>query len=308
MNPPPVYVGIDIAKKTLAVSAAGMKKEYTNTPLGHAQLIKALPEAAHVVMEATGGYERALCLSLHANAITVSVVNPRHVRDFAKAMGQLAKSDNIDAKMIVLFAQAKHPASDQAPPQSIVELEELMARREQLVALRTIELNRKEHHRQKLIKVRADKLIITLEVQIEEIEAKVREVIENEASLKAKRARMLQVEGIGEITVASVLAFVPELGCVGRGQAAALVGVAPFVCESGMERGKRHVWGGRANVRTCFYMAALTAIRDNRILRDFYKRLRAAGKPGKVAIVAVMRKLVCLLNQLLKNPDFALAR
>ncbi len=117
----------------------------------------------------------------------------------------------------------------------------------------------------------------------------------------------MQVEGIGEITVASVLAFMPELGSLSRPQAAALLGVAPYVCESGMERGKRHVWGGRANVRTCFYMAAMTAMRDNRILREFYQRLRKAGKPGKVAIVAVMRKLICLLNHLLKNPTFSLA-
>ncbi|XHR28224.1 MAG: IS110 family transposase [Chthoniobacteraceae bacterium] len=304
MNPSPVYVGIDIAKKTLAVSAPGMKKQYTNTPLGHAQLIQALPENAHVVMEATGGYERDLSLCLHAKAIAVSVVNPRHVRDFAKAMGQLAKSDNIDAQMIVAFARAKVPRPDSAPSQRQIELEELMARREQLVALRSIELNRREHHRQKLLKVRADKLIATIEVQIEEIEAKVRELIESEASLKSKRARMLQVEGIGEITAASVPAFVPELGRVDRSQAAALVGVAPFVCESGMERGKSHIWGGRANVRTCFYMAALTAIRNNRILRDFYQRLRAAGKPGKVAIVAVMRKLVCLLNHRVSTKEW----
>lgn len=307
MNPSPNYVGIDIAKKTLAVCGQGMKKEYTNTPMGHAWLLKALPQNVHVVMEATGGYERALSLALHAVQIPVSVVNPRHVRDFAKAMGQLAKNDNIDAKMIVQFARAKQPAADQPPSQSLIELEELMARREQLLALRTIEINRKEHHRQKLIKVRADKLLIVIEEQIEELEQKVRETIAQVPVLKSKRARMMQVEGIGEITAASVLAFMPELGSLSRPQAAALLGVAPFVCESGMERGKRHVWGGRANVRTCFYMAAMTAMRDNRVLRQFYQRLRAAGKPGKVAIVAVMRKLICLLNHMLKNPNFSLA-
>jgi len=309
MNPtPPTYVGIDVAKKDLAVSGQNMKKIYTNTPLGHAWLIKALPANAHVVMEATGGYERALTLALHAQNIPVSVVNPRHVRDFAKAMGQLAKSDNIDAQIIVAFAQTKRPAADQAPSSSLIELEELMARREQLVALRTIEKNRQEHHRLKLLQVRSQKLLITIKLQIEELEQKASELIAADALLKTKRARMLQVEGIGEITVASVLAFMPELGSVSRAQAAALLGVAPFVCESGMERGKRHIWGGRANVRTCFYMAAMTAMRDNRVLREFYQRLRAAGKPGKVAIIAVMRKLICLLNHLLKKPDFLLAR
>jgi len=307
MNPAPVYIGVDVAKKALAVCGKGLKKEYTNTSMGHAWFIKALPENAHVVMEATGGYERALSLALHAAAIPLSVINPRHIRNFAKAMGQLAKSDHIDAQMIVQFANAKRPVADEAPSQSQVELEEIMARREQLVALRTIEVNRRGHHRQKLLQVRADKLIITLDLQIEELEEKARELIANEASLKNKQARMLQVEGIGEITAANVLAFMPELGSISRAQAAALLGVAPFVCESGMERGKRHIWGGRANVRACFYMAAMTAMRDNRILRNFYQRLRAAGKPGKVAIVAVMRKLICLLNHILKNPDFSLA-
>lgn len=307
MNPDPVYIGIDVAKKTLAVCGKGMKKEYTNTPMGHAWLIKALPENAHIVMEATGGYERGISLALHAAEIPLSVLNPRHVRDFAKAMGQLAKSDNIDAKIITQFAQARKPAADDAPSQTQIELEEIMARRAQLVELRSMEVNRREHHRLKLLKVRAEKLIITIDLQIEELEAKARELIANEATLKSKRERMLQVEGIGEITAASVLAFIPELGTLTRGQAAALLGVAPFVCESGMERGKRHIWGGRANMRACFYMAAMTAMRDNRILREFYNRLRDAGKPGKVAIVAVMRKLICLLNHMLKNPHFSLA-
>ena len=303
----PAYVGIDVAKRELALCGPGMKKLHTNTPLGHAGLIKALPPNAHVVMEATGGYERALALALHAKAIPVSVLNPRHVRDFAKSMGQLAKSDNIDAQIIVAFAQTKKPRADAPPSQSLLQLEELMARREQLVALRTSEKNRQEHHRQKLLQVRADKLLITIELQIEELEQKVQEIIAADPELKHKRERMLQVEGVGEITVASVLAFMPELGHIGRAQAAALLGVAPYICESGMERGKRHVWGGRANLRTCFYMAAMTAMRDNRVLRAFYQRLRAAGKPGKVAIVAVMRKLICLLNHILKNPNFLLA-
>jgi len=309
MNPPsPIYVGIDVAKSTLAVCGQGMKKLYANTSTGHARLLKELPQNAHLIMEATGGYERALSLLLHAQKLPVSVVNPRHVRDFAKAMGQLAKSDKIDAQIIVAFAQSKQPVPEAPPSQSLIELEELMSRREQLVALRTIEKNRQEHHRQKILQVRAQKLLITIEVQIEELEEKVRELIANDAILKSKRERMLQVEGIGEITAASVLAFMPELGSISRAQAAALLGVAPFVCESGMMRGKRHIWGGRANVRTCFYMAAMTAMRDNRILREIYQRLRATGKPGKVAIVAVMRKLICLLNHMLKNPQFSLAR
>lgn len=307
MNPDPVYIGIDVAKKTLAVCGKGMKKEYTNTPIGHAWLIKALPANAHVVMEATGGYERGISLALHAGQIPLSVLNPRHVRDFAKAMGQLAKSDNIDAKIITQFAQTRKPVANSAPSQTQIELEEIMARRAQLVELRSMEVNRREHHRLKLLKVRADKLIITLDLQIEELEAKAREIIASESVLQDKKARMLQVEGIGEITATSVLAFIPELGTLTRAQAAALLGVAPFVCESGMERGKRHIWGGRAHMRACFYMAAMTAMRDNRILREFYGRLRDAGKPGKVAIVAVMRKLVCLLNHMLKNPHFSLA-
>lgn len=307
MNTNPDYIGIDVAKKTLAVCGKGMEKEYPNTSAGYARMIKALPANMHVVMEATGGYERGVSLALHAARIPVSVLNPRHVRDFAKAMGQLAKSDDIDAKIITRFAQIRKPVADSAPSQAQIELEEIMARRSQLVGLRMMETSRREHHRHKLLKARADKLIRILDLQIKELEAKAREIIAKESILQEKKIRMLQVEGIGEITAASVLAFIPELGTLTRAQAAALLGVAPFVCESGMERGKRHIWGGRAQLRACLYMAAMTAMRDNRILSEFYRRLRDAGKPGKVAIVAVMRKLICLLNHMLKKPQFSLA-
>jgi len=258
-------------------------------------------------MESTGGYQRAFVRTLHAHDIAQSVVNARQVRDFAKSMGQLAKSDAIDAGIITLFAQSMKPRADKKPTPNQFTLEEIMTRRGQLVALCNIESNRLEHYFEPRIAKDAKKLLASIQTQIKKLDAMATELIAADDVLKHKASRLTQVEGIGPVTSASLLAFMPELGNLKRNQAAALLGLAPFVCDSGTERGRRHVWGGRSHVRAALYMSALHAMIRNPVLSKFYKHLKAAGKPSKVAITAVMRKLIVLLNHLLAKPDFLLA-
>jgi len=219
----------------------------------------------------------------------------------------LAKSDAIDADVITRFAQSIQPAPDRELTQNELKLEEVMNRRQQLVELLNIEGNRLEHYFEREIATDAKALIAHLKTKIKKLETMAKELIEADALLKTKVERLTQIKGVGLITSASLIAFMPELGRIHRNQAAALVGVAPFVCDSGTERGKRHIWGGRAHLRKLLYMCALHAIGKNRVLKEFYQRLKAAGKPSKVALIAVMRKLICLLNHMLRNPNFALA-
>jgi transposase len=308
------YIGVDVAKATLAFACAGLKAEYPNSAKGHLAILKDIQRylkssnaKIHVVMESTGGYQRPFLRFLHTHSIAVSVVNARQVRDFAKAMGQLAKSDAIDAGIITSFAQSKRPQPDRCPCANELKLEEIMSRRQQLVALCNIEGNRMEHYFEAKIIKSAQKLLDSLKAQIKEPDAMAKELIEADQILKAKAERLAQAPGVGPVTCANLLAFMPELGKISRNQAAALVGVAPFVRDSGTERGKRHIWGGRSHLRTLLYMNSLHAITKNRVLKEFYQRLKAKGKPSKVALIAVMRKLIIILNQLLANPNFSLA-
>jgi len=305
--PAPVYIGVDVSKATLALNFPGFSGEYPNTLKGHRAIIKRLPKQAHIVMESTGGYQRAFARALQAQSVAVSVVNARQVCNFARALGQLAKSDAIDAEVITRFAQSIKPEGDRELTQSELKLEEIMNRRQQLVELCNIEGNRLEHYFESEIAEDAKALIAHLQAKIKKLETMAKEIIEADAILKAKVERLTQVKGVGLITSASLIAFMPELGRLKRNKAAALVGVAPFVCDSGAERGKRHIWGGRAHLRKLLYMCALHAIGKNRLLKEFYQRLKSAGKPSKVALTAVMRKLICLLNHMLKNPNFSLA-
>jgi len=307
MNPSPVYIGVDVAKRSLAIHGPGLPSISANTPKALASLIKKLPKGAHLVMEATGGYERPLLDCLHANQIPCSVVNPRQVRDFAKGMGVLAKTDAIDAKIIGAFAACKTPEPTPAPSEAQRRLEALMTRRQQLLEVRLVQVNQIEHMELAQLKAQARTLLAFVERQIDKIDAMARELINNDELLSAKFVRLAQVKGVGFVTAASTLAFMPELGHIKRKAAAALLGVAPLACDSGQQRGKRRIWGGRANLRSVFYMAALTAAVRNPILRAFYRKLRAANKPAKVAIVAVMRKLIVLLNHILAKPHFCLA-
>ena len=308
MSQSTVYVGVDVSKKHLDVSAPGISRQYPNTAKGFSRILKAIPCDAHIVMEATGGYERAFIQALHKAKRKVSLANPRHVRDFAKSMGELAKSDKIDAAMIARFAACKQPAAAPVPAPSRLRLSEMVIRREQLLEVRLSEANRNDHQTMPIVEKQTKVLLKLLDKQVKELTKLIAKEIEADELLKAKAERIREVDGIGLIVSATILADMPELGSLSRTEAAALLGVAPFVCDSGKYKGSRRIYGGRAGLRSAIYMAALTAARKNPIHKAFYQKLRAAGKPFKVAMVAVMRKLVVLLNHLLANPDFSLAR
>jgi transposase len=307
MSHPTVYIGVDVAKLTLAIAGPGLRPEYSNTPQAHSQVIKALPAGAQVIMEATGDYHREFVMALHRAKVKVSVANPRHVRDFAKSMGQLAKTDKIDAAIIVRFAESKCPKPDPVPSDAQLRLTEMICRRSQLVDTRVMEKNRFEHHHTPAVQKQAEKMRKFLDQQIAELEKRIKAEIDSDETLKENFRRLCTIDGIGSTVGATLLAYMPELGKISRNQASALLGVAPIAYDSGPLKGTRHIYGGRAALRAVVYMAALTAARKNPILKAFYKKMRDNKRPFKVAIVAVMRKLIMLSNHLLKNPDFSLA-
>jgi transposase len=236
----------------------------------------------------------------------VSVVNPRQARDFARAQGRLAKTDRLDARVLAEFGQRLQPAATPALSVAQRQLAELVARRQQVQQLRIAEHNRLEHTTHPAVRRQVQRHLRGLERQLEQLDTWITELVQAEPVLAHKVARLCEVVGVGRITAVVVLATMPELGALNRGQAAALVGVAPFNRDSGPRRGHRLIGGGRSVARRALYMAALVAAFSNPRFQMFYQRLIAAGKAPKVALVAVMRKLIILLNQLLKNPEFQL--
>lgn len=306
----PEYIGVDVAKLDLAIQFPDQRWSLPNTAAGHAALIERLrgAGAVHVICEATGGYERALVLALHTAAIAVSVINPRQVRDFARACGRLAKTDTIDAAVLRDYGVKLHPPAELPPEEGEAEFTELVRARQDLVALITDEINRREHARLAVMVKLSRQRQKQLEKQLAQLDALIDEHLAARPQIEARAQCLQQVDGVGRVTAFTVLALVPELGRLRDAQAAALVGVAPLNHDSGQFRGQRHIHGGRAAVRRVLYMAALAAIRHNAILRAFYQRLVARGKLPKVALTAVMRKLTILLNRLLKNPNFCLVR
>jgi transposase len=304
----PSFIGVDVAKLTLAIQFPDRTWSTANTAHGHAAFVGKLRPlgVVHVICEATGGYERALVLALHRANIAVSVINPCQVRDFARACGRLAKTDSIDAAVLRDYGLKLQPPPDVVPPEGEAEFAELVRARQELVALITDEINRREHARLpalvKLSHVRQKQLA----KQLATLDGLIDGHIAARAELAAKAARLEQIAGVGRVSALTVLALLPELGSIRDAQASALAGVAPLNHDSGQFRGKRHIHGGRAAVRRVLYMAALTATRHNTILKTFYQRLRQNGKPAKLALTAVMRKLVVLMNRLLKNPHFNL--
>ena len=302
------YLGVDVAKRTLAIQFPDQLWSTANTAQGHAAFLVRLKRlgAVHVICEATGGYERALVLSLHQAGVAVSVINPRQVRDFARACGRLAKTDAIDASVLRDYGEKLQPSADAPPLQGAAEFAELVRARQEVVALITDEINRREHARLPALVKLSHARQKQLEKQLAELDRLIDAHITTHAELTAKAERLQQVAGVGRVSALTVLALLPELGKIGDAQASALVGVAPLNHDSGQFRGQRHIHGGRAAVRRVLYMAALAAIRHNHILKAFYLRLREKGKPAKVALTAVMRKLTVLMNRLLKNPHFNL--
>ena len=309
-NSEKVYVGVDVAKATLAVCFLNQALSYSNDPAGHRQLIdrlKGLQQPVQVICEATGGYQRALALALLTAGLEVSVINPRQGRDFARARGRLAKTDKVDAASLADYGITLQPAAMVAPTSEQLALVELASARQDLIGQRTAELSRREHLTLPELIRDWERAHRQLEKRLAAVDALIDARIQAHPALAAKAARLESMTGVGRVTVLTLLAFMPELGQINRTQAAALVGVAPFNQDSGRHHGQRHIRGGRAPVRRVLYMAAVAASQHNHILKAFYASLIARGKPAKVALTAVMRKLIVVLNTLLKDPNFVLA-
>jgi transposase len=304
-----LHVGLDVAKSALQLDLAQTQHTLTNDAKGHAKLLKLLsahPEA-HVICEATGGYEKPVVRALHAAQSPVTVVEAGRVRHFAKAKGLRAKTDPIDAAVLSEYGRTFKPDATPAPSAQQSRLAELATRRLQLVDTLTAETNRAEHYTEPVCVQQSRQLVKLLEKQIAACNAEIQTLIAADNILKTKAQRLDAIPGVGEVIAATVLAEMPELGRISDEAAAALVGVAPYNRDSGNQSGVRAIAGGRRTVRCALYMAALSAVRHDAILKTFYTRLRAAGKKPKVALVAAMRKLVILMNRLLKNPKFQLA-
>ena len=301
------YIGIDFSKNKFDFHGLQISGSFPNDPSHHRRLLAKLPQGAHLVCESTGAYHRPLVAATHAAGFKVTVANPRQVRDFAKGLGRRAKTDSIDAKTLFDFGVKVEPKPDLPPTPAQVELNELIVARQQAVLERSTLKVQLPSQSAKLPRSLTKARIDLLTTQIKKLEAAIKKAVASEAKFAADSARLMKVQGVGLITAATCLALCPELGSLSRNEASALLGVAPYNDDSGNVSGQRHIAGGRIRLRNVLYMAALSAIRSNPILRAFYTKLRAASKPAKLALTAVMRKLFILLNHLLKNPDFQLA-
>jgi transposase len=297
-------VGIDVAKATLDVwvEPEGPGWTVANDAAGIAELterLRARP-VTRVVLEATGGYEYAAVAALGLAGHPVAVVNPRRVRDFARATGRLAKTDRIDARVLARFGAAVRPEPRPLPSAEVQELDATATRRRQLLEMLQAERNRQRTARGKLAR-QIQQHVTWLERQLAALDDDLRHLIEASPVWRAKEDLLRSVPGVGPTTALTLLAELPELGALSGRQIAALVGVAPFARDSGTLRGKRAIWGGRAPVRTVLYMAAVSASRHNPRLRAVYQRLLAAGKPKKLALIACLRKLVVILNAMVAH-------
>ena len=296
--------GIDVAKNHLDVHLLpeGESFRVANDLDGQADLIRRLGQDRYrVVVESTGGYETDLVAELHAAAVAVAVVNPRQVRDFARATGRLAKTDRIDAMVLATFAQAVRPRLTGVPDEITLQIKALVTRRRQLIQARQAEVNHTEHATLGTVVGSIERMKKALEKELDWLERQLRMVIEASPLWQRKLEILVSVPAIGETTAAAVLAHLPELGGFNRREIAAMVGVAPLNRDSGMLRGKRTTGGGRAEVRRVLYMPTLVAIRHNPSIGQFYDHLLEQGKAKMTAIVACMRKLVILLNTLLRE-------
>jgi len=309
-----IYVGIDIAKLTFDLCSGPQKQnqQFENNTKGIRQAAKMLTglRPKLVVMEATGGYETPLAAELYAVGLPVAIVNPRRIRDFARARGQLAKTDKIDAEVIATFAAKMQPPTQEHIDHTSRLMKALVARRHQLIRTRTAENNRMEHALEKVITASLGRIIKTIDREIEKVERLIREQLARMPELKAKAQMLDSTPGIGETTAAMLVTEVPELGRLNRRQIAMLIGVAPINRDSGTFRGKRMTGAGRRDVKSRLYMPTLVAIRHNNVIRSFYQHLLSKGKPKMTAIIACMRKLITILNIMVAknetwNPNLA---
>jgi len=299
-----VFVGVDVSKNTLDVRIEPLGESLcvANDDAGIAGLCARLGEVSLtlIVMEATGGMETRLAAELAARGLAVAVVNPRQVRDFAKASGQLAKTDRIDAGVLCAFARAIRPAVRPMKDELTRELDALVTRRRQLVQMRVQETLRL--HGASKVQAKSLKAHITwLDKRIAAIETDLGKRLRSSELWRVRDDLLQSIPGVGAIVSRSVLSGCPEIGSLNRHQISKLVGVAPLNNDSGKHRGQRHIWGGRADVRNVLYMAAVSAMRCNGAIKTFATRLKNAGKPAKVVIVACMRKLLTIMNIIIKN-------
>jgi len=305
MDVSPLTVGLDVSKAEIAIATwpEGEAWTSTTTPDALDQLVTRLvglhPEL--VVVEATGGYERAVVAAGVAAGLPLAIVNPRQVRAFAKAIGQIAKTDAIDARVLALFAARVRPAARPLPDADTQALAALIARRRQLQDMLVAERQRLDRATAKPVCRDLRQHIRWLERRVDDVDTDIDRTIERSPAWRVKDDLLQSMPGIGPTVARTLLAELPELGRLDRRAIAALVGVAPFNRDSGRWRGRRVVRGGRPSLRKALYMSALVAARHNPVLRAFYQRLRHAGKPGKVALVAVMRKLLTILNAMMKH-------
>lgn len=302
----PTTVGIDVGKDHLDVATLPSGEIYRvpNDANGHAELIErfqTIDDLDRIVLEATGGYERAAALVLADAGLPVAIVNPRQTRDFARASGRTAKTDLIDAVALAEFARALRPPVRDLGTERQHALEALIHRRRQLVVMISSEKQRQQANRDPRVAKSLRALLSTLEGERVSIERELLRAIEADPGWRARLALLQSVPGVGLVTALTLLAELPELGNLGEKNVAALVGVAPMNRDSGRKRGVRRTIGGRASVRKVLYMAALTASKYNPAIKAFYERLRAAGKPAKVALTACMRKLLTILNAIAKS-------
>jgi len=296
-------VGIDVAKATLEVATSqGERWTVTNDRAGVDELVTRLRarRLQLVVLEATGGYEAAVATGLALASVPVAVVNPRQVRDFAKALGILAKTDAVDAQVLADFARRMQPAPRPLPAEAEADLRALVTRRHQLLDMLTAERHRLARARP-AVEARVRASIAWLDRQVRQVDTETRTRIRRSALWRSRAELLQSVPGVGPQTSAQLLVYLPELGRLPRRQIGKLVGLAPLNQDSGTRHGARTIWGGRREVRRALYMPALVATRCNPVLRAFYLRLRANHKPAKVALVAVMHKLLEILNAILRH-------
>jgi len=302
------HVGIDVSKHRLDVHAlpSGRALAVDNSAAGVAQLIeflKGLGDVALVLLEATGRYERRCAGDLLEAGFNVAVVNPRQARDFARALGKLAKTDRLDAQTLAEFARLGHARTCEKVPETRRALDDLVTRRRQVVQMIVAEGHRLDALQQKAARQSVHAVLRLLDQQREDLDRAIAELIESDDDWRNKRDLLQTVPGIGPAAANQLVSDLPELGKLSRQEVAALVGVAPMNRDSGTLRGQRHVFGGRRDLRCVLFMAAASAKRFNPLIRAFYQRLRAAGKPYKVALVACIRKLLTILNQMVRNNE-----
>jgi len=302
-----IYVGIDVAKSHLDIHCLAQARQIPNTEKAILRWLKSLPDGAILVCESSGGYETLLLTLAHASGRPIIRINARQARDFARAKGLLAKTDRIDARLLAEFATTFQPQPLAVPDPLQQELAALVKYRAHLLVQITQNQNLAETVSDKKLRASVARTVAFLQKQVEHLESLMAQKLDQSPGLSAKAQRLQEVQGIGALTATALVALMPELGSLSDPQAASLAGLAPFNRDSGQYRGRRQILGGRRNVRSALYMAALVASRHNPILKALYQRLLANGKAKKLALTVLMRKLIILANKLLKNPHFSLA-